>query len=229
MEDIVKSSLETSGKQAERPHYGEAAGRTLWLEPAHPIASLISMTGPYPLVCGLRANGLRLCLYFAVQVAAVLLAAVAGLAPARPAMAQTFAEFYSMEGGFAASFPRKPDYSTEQTAGGTPLHQYLVNLGRIAYLVAYSDEPADETEDPEVSLKRMQDSATRDMILQQQAKTSYGPYPGRAFIYRDGSGVIVRQHIYLVRKRYYQVIFAGSDQPVDAELSERFFASFRLL
>lgn len=163
------------------------------------------------------------------RLAAVLVAGCVSLAGLQHAGAQTFTEFYSMEGGFAASFPRKPDYTTELTSGGTPLHQYLVNLGRIAYLVAYSDEPADETDDPDVSLKRMQDKAARDMILLRQEKIGYGPYPGRAFEYRDGSGVTVRQRIYLVRKRYYQVIFAGADQAVDATLAERFFTSFKLL
>ena len=67
---------------------------------------------------------------------AVLLVGIAGLVLSNRPEAQTFTEFYSMEGGFAASFPRKPDYTTEQTAGGTTLHQYLVNLGRIAFLVA---------------------------------------------------------------------------------------------
>jgi hypothetical protein len=164
-----------------------------------------------------------------MMLAVGLLVGMALLASSKTSGAQPLTEFYSMEGGFAASFPRKPDYVVEQMAGGASLHQYLVNLGRVAFLVAYSDEPTEESGNPQESLQRMQDVAVDGKTLIRQVATGYGPYPGRVFDYRDGAGVIVRQHIYLVRKRYYQIIFAGSDAQADALLAERFFASFRLL
>jgi hypothetical protein len=164
-----------------------------------------------------------------VTLALGLLVGFALLASSKTSGAQPLTEFYSMEGGFAAGFPRKPDYTVEQTASGALLHQYLVNLGRVAFLVAYSDEPVEESGNPQESLQRMQDVAVDGKTLIRQVPAGYGPYPGRVFDFRDGTGVTVRQHIYLVRKRYYQIIFAGSDAQADALLAERFFASFRLL
>jgi hypothetical protein len=168
------------------------------------------------------------CRRLALLVVVILVGAAVFALSNRPG-AQTLTEFYAMEGGFAASFPRKPDFTTEQIAGGTTLNQYIVSLGRIAFLVAYSDEAIAESENPQLSLQRMQDVAVGGKSLLRQEATGYGPYPGRAFDYRDEAGVTVRQRIYLVRKRYYQIIFAGSDSAADALLAERFIASFKLL
>jgi hypothetical protein len=128
--------------------------------------------------------------------------------------------------------PGKPSETSQPASGGSTAYVFTVSRGSYSYIVGYTDLPASSSGvDPEQFL----DSAREGTInrtggeLVREEKITLGEYPGRDFTLKiellDSS---LRQRVYRVGTRMYQLITTGPGSDVNSDDAERFFNSFTL-
>jgi hypothetical protein len=161
--------------------------------------------------------------------------------PAAEYSPQSWKEFSSAQGRFAALFPGTPAEQTEavDTASGK-IDMHTVSLSSVAfYVVAYSDFPFN-LEEPE-TIKQNLDNG-RDMgvkgvdgrLLEEKEITVEG-HPGRYLKVQAGNGGIIRSKIIIVGNRNYTLVVVTNDQGAPEatlrfheEIASKFHDSFKL-
>jgi hypothetical protein len=100
--------------------------------------------------------------------------------------------------------------------------------GNVAYMVIYSDYPADLANDPaDVVLKQCQDGAVKGKTLLTDRNIDLNGVPGRAYTAVDSDGSKFDVHEYFVNKRLYQVMVVA-DKGYTAPYRDLFMNSFTI-
>ncbi|HZY85655.1 MAG TPA: hypothetical protein VFE78_12545 [Gemmataceae bacterium] len=144
-------------------------------------------------------------------------------------------EYTSAEGRFAVRVPGTPRVTKETGAGGDTILATVVQPnGR--YVVAYLDLKTEANENPAKARERLEKardgaaSQVRGAVLADRPITLAGKYPGRdVTIELPGKEDLVRDRMYLVNGRLYQVTVTGRKWWVESADTGKFLDSFRLL
>lgn len=140
---------------------------------------------------------------------------------------------------FAAQFPSKPKYSTQEldtAAGKLTMHQWIVEVdaGKRAFLLIYADFPGPAAgADPKTVLDAARDGGVNNIHgeLVQETSIKIDGHPGREFTVRGKAGdttVVLRVRIYLVGSRLYQLQAVAEEGLMNKKEADKFFASFKL-
>jgi hypothetical protein len=146
---------------------------------------------------------------------------------------QEYKEFKCEGGRFKVLMPGTPK-ATELTAAGIPLKTFSIEDWNGAYAVAYADIPEEILRYGNVS--KMLDAGVDGMVANVNGKLirAYdiqlkGKYSGREVKAELPSkrGIIVAR-IYLVRKRFYEVLLTGPQEWATSADAKKFLDSFAL-
>jgi hypothetical protein len=165
----------------------------------------------------------------------ILLSCGLVLALALPAVAEENKDYTSKAGKFSAAFPGKPKEQEVTAAGATGQSVTLEAKGG-AYTVTYVDLPdaaADALKTPEAIELVL--GATRDAAVTQMKgkvidddKIKLDGNVGRDFKVELPEKKMMRNRMFIVGKRLYQVMVVGSKEFVEADASEKFLKTFKL-
>src|SRR5262249_6349868 len=117
--------------------------------------------------------------------------------------------------GFGVSTPEEPKEQKQKVKAGTSemdLTQYVVSLGdKGAYLVMYSDLPGTRTGDGEDIYKAARDRVVENLKgrLLNESKVQLSDTVGREIHVQSPAGVVVRDRMFVMNNRFYQVMVAG--------------------
>jgi uncharacterized protein (TIGR03067 family) len=146
--------------------------------------------------------------------------------------------FVSQVGGFKINMPSKPKATTVKTPtpdGLSEMQLFVVEQGNIAYFVGYSDLPDSRIRDPNAGLNGSVDAilgAGKNTLLSRR-DIRLGTFPGKAFEYStpgaDGEPEIVRERIFIVGHRYYQVFVIGTKDKATSKSADAYLESFELI
>lgn len=163
-------------------------------------------------------------------IVSLLLLALSGTAFA----AAEWKEYRSEEGGFTALFPGTPKVNFEPAdESGVAAHEFVVDLGRIAYAVSYDDFAPNTFagKDPQ----RILDLARDRLVKGQPVKLLVDKpvradnHTGREVVFEESDGYTQVYRIYVVKDRLYETITGGprgSDKSLE---TIRFHDSFHFI
>lgn len=146
--------------------------------------------------------------------------------------------FASKEGKFSVQMPKDPSTTTRNV--DTPLGKLKLTLtekqqGESHYAIVYADYPADKMKNFDVnkSLDGARDGSVKNtggkQISEKKITLGNAKYPGRELLIRLKDGrVWMRQRIYMVDLRQYQVVLGGPEEVVKSKAADKFFQSFKL-
>jgi len=146
-------------------------------------------------------------------------------------------EFQGPEGDFTIQLPGTPKEEVQvvnSQAGEIKVHLFNVPLGNFAYVVAYSDYPADlvTSMGAEDLLNGARDGAVSNTggKLLDESPVEIDGFPGRFLKVQspDGSG-IAQARMYMVGNRLYQIFVASPKADQDSEDIQSYLESFKLL
>ena len=143
-------------------------------------------------------------------------------------------EVRSSEGGFTAVFPADPKIKTEppDLSGGVA-NVYLVDLGKTAYEVSYTDyQPgtfAGRSVDAIFNLARDDLVKGQPVKLLADRKITLGDRPGREVVFADQDGYTQVYRFFVVKDRIYAVVAGGPAGSEKSPEAKRFLESFRLV
>jgi hypothetical protein len=155
--------------------------------------------------------------------------------PAPPPRA-AMAEFVSKDWKFAAKFPGKPQ-EQKQTTAGVALTMFAIESKDGVHGVAVSDMPLPDGETAAQIQDRLdgaRDGAVRNVggTLTSSSQITIGKqkHPGREFnatvtMPKEGQ---IRARVYLVGKRFYQVMVMGTNDFATSKEATAFLDSFRV-
>lgn len=145
-------------------------------------------------------------------------------------------DYTSKSGKFSARFPGKPKEQS-LSAGGASGQAIVLEAKDASYSVTYVDLPAsaaDALKTPELADTILQ--ATRDAAVAQMKgkllddeKVKLDGHVGRAIKVELPDKKVMRNRIYLVGPRIYQVMVLGTKEFVASDDSEKFLKSFKLM
>lgn len=149
-------------------------------------------------------------------------------------------EFTSKSGGFSVMTPatlKESTQSTDTAIGPIDIHTFLAEVGNRAYVVGYSDYPAEimRQSDPEQILDGSRDGAADNLKGQVISENSLtlDNHPGREFVInataQNNLKMTVKARIYLVKNRLYQVMLATPQNEFNPSDADAFLKSFKLL
>jgi len=146
-----------------------------------------------------------------------------------------FEAFAPKGGRFTVQMPGQPkeQKSTAKTAiGPIDIHMFVYEADpNTAYMVGYNDYPEGmmKKADPEKVLDGARDGAVKNVNgkLDWEKKITIDGHPGRDFAV-TAEGLSVRDRIYLVNDRLYQVMLVGSKDFITGKDGEKFLNSFKL-
>ena len=148
-------------------------------------------------------------------------------------------QFSSPEGGFTVLMPIKPTQKSQKTEGETLSledHRFTASVeeGKVTYTVSYTDFPDELSQlPPNVILDSISSRFTNNKKLKSlnQQDISLGEYSGKEFKFESPDETIVKQRVFLVKKRLYQLV-TEIPKTRESGLSsdvEKFLSSFQLL
>ncbi len=148
-------------------------------------------------------------------------------------------EFASEPGGFAVAAPRalEEDVASVETAvGPIDIHTFTTTQGETAYIVAYSDYPADliTQSDPQQVLNGSRDGAVQNVggTLVSEESIDLDGNPGKALVIDTttdtGDAATVNARLYLVDNRLYQILVVVPKGGEESTSTEAFLDSFSL-
>jgi hypothetical protein len=101
----------------------------------------------------------------------------------------------------------------------------------IAYIVSYSDYPEEmvKKSDPQKMLDGARDGAAKNVNgkIESEKKIKIDGHPGRDFVIAT-ERFQIRDRIYMVGSRLYQVMLVGSKDVISGKDAEKFIESFKL-
>jgi hypothetical protein len=173
-----------------------------------------------------------------VLILSLALNAVAQAKTGPPAPTPELRRFDSEEGRFHVSLPGIPKvqtFSIDSADGKADAHVFMVELSPSeAYGVVYTDYPSTSTIDPDKLLDSTRDdqiAAVRGKLLDSRA-TPYRDHPGRSYEYEfaisDGTKLIGRTRLFLLKTRLYQVGAVGIDPLERDQIATKILNSFGL-
>jgi hypothetical protein len=146
--------------------------------------------------------------------------------------------FTSKEGAFEVLMPGVPteEKKTLQLGSGpTELNLFVVERKKeeAAYIVAYCEFPASALQgaSPEERLNYARNRAvsrTRGKLAGEK-KIKLGSFPGRELRFETEGKGLVRQRLFAVKDKLYQVMVAGPKETVLSREADKFLESFKLL
>jgi hypothetical protein len=147
--------------------------------------------------------------------------------------------FKSEEGGFSIVAPyalQETSQSVNTEAGTIEVHMFIAEQGQEAWLVGYSDYPEEivQASDPEAILAGARDGAVANVNGQLVSDTeiSLDGYPGREFsasVTQNGQDFVLRQRVFLVGNRLYQMVVIVPKGTESSTEVEDFLHSFQLI
>jgi hypothetical protein len=165
-----------------------------------------------------------------VGVAVVLLAAVAGRAPAEPPAA-----YSSPDGNYKVRFPGAPKTTTK--TADTQLGELAVGVATYAnsdgnvYMVSYTDFPhAPKPQNLKTLFDGVKDGVKGNgKLVGEEKELTFGAakLPGREFVVEKGKQQIKLRAI-LSEGRLYQIAVIGTDKFVTGKDANLFFESFEI-
>jgi hypothetical protein len=147
-------------------------------------------------------------------------------------------QFTSKEGKFSVLLPK--DATTRIQSVDTALGKLKATMAAkehdgVFYAAVYTDFPADKVKkfDVDKSLDGARDGSVKNvggkLIDEKKITIGKAKYPGRELLIRVQDGKLwMRQRIYMVKLRQYQVVMAGPEKSVKGTNAEKFFQSFEL-
>ena len=148
-------------------------------------------------------------------------------------------EFINQEGNFSIMSPltlEESSQTVDTAAGPIEIHFFMADDGNSAYMVGYSDYPAEivELSDPNEMLDGAAQGATANIngTLVSQNNISLDGHPGRELVLTatlEDVDATAKARIYLVGNRLYQVLALGAEGDISPEDMDAFLQSFKLL
>jgi len=149
-------------------------------------------------------------------------------------------EFVSEAGRFSVVTPltlNETSQTVDTKAGKILLYLFGGEQGDIACFVAYADYPETyvQSNDPETLLDGGRDGAVRNVkgTLVKEIKIKLDGYPGRELLVNgttaDGKDFTVKQRMFLVKNRLYQVITVTPKGDTSRPELDEFLNSLKLL
>lgn len=154
------------------------------------------------------------------------------VAPATPDEA-----FVSKAGNFKVSIRGKPTEKEQSLPRGTPVFYYIWEREGTAFVIAYSNHSAAETENEE-RLQELIDIFLNGSLRAQNAKVSQesrvkvaNRYVGRDIMasYTTNPSTKLRGRLFFVGQRLYRLMVTGTQEVVEGEEVNRFFETFEVL
>ena len=156
-----------------------------------------------------------------------MFAAMVLVALALPGFAQSFV-LKSADGGFAVTFPARPEQKTQPQQGGT-LHLYVLNSGGGAWVASYYDLPKEKRSGGTAALlEEWAKGAARDGRLRKSSRVKVAGASGREVLVDLDGDKVRRQRGLIVKDRLYQIAYAGPRGTDASAEVKRFFDSFKL-
>ena len=149
----------------------------------------------------------------------------------------TLQTFVAPSGEFSLQMPGIPVEQVQSIAteiGTLEIHIFMVDLPNAAYLVSYTDYPAEIITqlDPQTLLDGARDDELNKIegAIIEEIPADLNGHPGRAVraAIANGQGIIRFRH-YLVGNRLYQVAIIGDPTAVVIEQATTFLNSLRLI
>jgi hypothetical protein len=145
-------------------------------------------------------------------------------------------EFSSSEGAFSILMPGTPTEqirTVKKLSGPVNVHMFLVEEGDVAYAVAYSDHPDTFVQErtPDLILDDVRDGAVANAHgkLVRESIVALNGHQGRELdIESAGGKVTIKNRIFLVGRRIYQVMAVTPRENTSPQDVNKFFESFAL-
>jgi hypothetical protein len=149
------------------------------------------------------------------------------------------ANLFKPEGGGFSIVPPYALQETSQTvdteAGPLEIRMFAAEQGQQAWLVGYSDYPEElvQASDPAAMLAGVRDGAVSNVNgqLVSDVEATLAGYPGREFsatVTQNGQEMVMRERVYLVGNRLYQILVVVPKGEENSQEVEAFFESFQL-
>ena len=159
----------------------------------------------------------------------LLLAACGGASPVYTSDAGKFS--VAISGGFTQNVQ-----SVDTLAGKIDQHTFLTTIGKITFMVAYYDYPADVVKnDPLKVLDLAESGAVTNVngILLKSAKITLDSNPGYEMLIesadQNNQKMTTKVHMYLVGNRLYQILALANTGDADFNVIDPFLQSFKVL
>ncbi|MBI5564917.1 MAG: hypothetical protein HY870_08485 [Chloroflexi bacterium] len=175
----------------------------------------------------------------AIAVAAFLMSATLFTQAIRTIVVNQPKEFTSTAGGFSIMTPftlKESTQSADTAIGQIDFHMFLAESGNVAYMVGYSDYPAEivQQSNPEQMLDGGRDCAAANLKGQviSEDKLTLDTHPGREFTINataNNLAVTVQARMYLVENRLYQIMLVTPKSEFNRTEADSFLKSFKLL
>ncbi|GIV97331.1 MAG: hypothetical protein KatS3mg057_1988 [Herpetosiphonaceae bacterium] len=133
--------------------------------------------------------------------------------------------------------PEKQSQSVSTAVGPIDLHMFTLDLGTSAYMVSFSDYPAEviTAAGPDAVLDGAAGGAISNVngTVLNEREISISGYPGREIEVQipktaENDEGTAKARIYLVDARLYQVLVLGTKGKLSTEDADRFLNSFKL-
>ncbi len=158
----------------------------------------------------------------------VLLAACGGASPVFTSDAGKFS--VAISGGFTQNVQ-----SVDTMAGKIDQHTFLSTIGKITYMVAYSDYPQDVVKkDPQKVLDLAESGAVTNVngVLLKSTKITLDNNPGYEMLIesadQNNQKMTTKIHMFLVGVRLYQVLAIANTGDADFTVIDPFLQSFKV-
>ncbi len=172
-----------------------------------------------------------------MRMRAVLLGLLALVLVAARDKDDAWQDFTSKDGGFEVSMPGKPveqKDSLRTPSGPLDLVMYVVERKKeeTAYIAMFCEFPESVfksgTDEKRLDYARNRAVASTKGKLVGEKKIKLGDYPGRELQFEvEGKG-LVRQRMYAVKDKLYQLLVAGPKEAALGKDADRFLQSFKL-
>jgi hypothetical protein len=126
--------------------------------------------------------------------------------------------FVGINKSFTAELPSAPTYTTveNKTQGGSPytLHQYVLDQGKIAYIVQLVSFPDDvDVSDPKVNLEGAANGSAKRMVDGKWTSIEWSTHQGLPAVETIGvqasGGMAVRSYMVMKGRELYLITYAG--------------------
>lgn len=127
--------------------------------------------------------------------------------------------------------------SVDTLAGKIDMHMFTADVGKITFMVAYSDYPADVVKkDPQQVLDLAVNGAATNVngVFLSNKKITLDANPGYEFLLESTDPthnftLTTKAHFYLVGDRLYQVLAVANKGEADFIVIDKFLGSFKVL
>lgn len=149
-------------------------------------------------------------------------------------------EFTSDAGKFSVSIATpltEKVQSVDTTAGKIDMHMFTGNVGKITYMVSYSDYPPDVVKkDPQQVLDLAENGAVTNVngVFLSSKKITLDGNPGYEFLMEstdttNNITLTTKAHFFMVGDRLYQVLALANKGDADFTAIDKFLGSFKVL